>query len=215
MKKAFTLTLALLILVCSLCGCSALLGGNKYEKLSGTWRATIQDSPDEARRFLEAIDAYEEEIAAADLYSLKYVKTVTFTEGKTYYYTFDTPGTIACVREFLDGYFHDLYEVRTTLNNAYGMDFTDMSQYDFFAFYADLYGYTYYEELLDDLSANIYHYDELEADGNETGTYTIDGKHIMCTITGTTKAEGMEYKIDGNTLTLTYVNGTEVYTRVN
>ena len=165
------------------------------------------------RELLEAIDAYEDEIAAADLYSLKYVKTVTFTEDKTYRFAFDTQSTISYVRDFLDGYFHALYPIRTNLNDDYGMDFTNMSEYDFLAFYADLYGYTYYEEMLDDLAAGIYKYDNLEDQMRETGTYTIEGKTIMCTITGSSKAEGMEYKIDGNTLTLTYVNATEVYTK--
>lgn len=214
MKKALILTLALLMLVSTLCGCGALLGGNKYEALSGTWSAVIPDSAEEARELLEAIDAYEDEIAAADLYSLKYVKTVTFTEEKTYRFAFDTQATIACVREFLDGYFHALYPIRANLNDDYEMDFGGMSEYEFLAFYAELYGYTYYEEMLDDLSSSIYKYDSLETQMRETGTYTIEGNKIMCTITGTSKAEGMEYKIKDSTLTLTYVNATEVYTKV-
>ena len=217
MKKTLVLCLALVLVAFTMCGCGAVLNsvmsGNKYEALSGTWHAVISEPQEEALEFLNAIDAYEAEIAAADLNSLKYAKTVTFNPDKTYAYAFDTQGTIALVREFLDGYFHDLYDARATLNDAYGEDFTGMSKYDFFAFYAELYSYDYYEEMLDDMSSSIYNYAELEQEIRETGTYTIDGKHIMCTITGTTNAEGMEYRIDEDTLTLTYVDATEVYTR--
>lgn len=218
MKRAMILVMVIALTAFTLCGCSSVLesvlGGNKYEKLSGTWHAVITDSPEEARGFLEAIDAYEEEIAAADLYSLKYAKTVQFTQDKNYSYAFDTQETIACVREFLDGYFNDLYDARATLNAAYGEDFTNMSKYDFFAFYAELYGYSYYEEMLDDMSATIYDYEELEELGREIGSYTIEGNYIVCTIAGTTTPEKMEYSLEGDTLTLTYVDAVEVYQRV-
>lgn len=241
MKKALVLTMTLALVLSMLCGCGSILGsaasssssgdnGNRsdaesavreflnitdpYEELRGTWTSIVPDTVDEARSLLESIDAYEPELAIADLYCLEYAKTVTFTEDKTYFFGYDIEGTKACVRRFLDTYFNDLYDGRTTLNEPYGMTFDDMSRDEFLTFYAELYSYTNYEEMLDGLTANAYRYDELAVEGIENGTYTIDDDYIMCTITGESVAEGMKYSIDGDQLTLVYTNATEVYTKV-
>ena len=215
-KKSLTLILALLVAFSSLCGCSDVLPfETKYETLSGTWRCTLQDSESEARGLLESIDAFEEEIAVADLTSLKFVKTVTFTVDKTYRFDYDIEGTKACVREFLDNYFNDLYDARITLNDAYGIDFGNMSRAEFLGFYADIYRFSDYNEMLDVLSENVYDYDRLARESIESGTYTIDGSYIMCTTKGSYKAEGMEYRIHDDSLTLIYVNGMEIYSKVN
>ena len=66
--------------------------------------------------------------------------------------------------------------------------------------------------MIEEMTAVGYDYDSLSGK-LETGTYYIDGNDIMCTITGQTMAESLGYKVDGNTLTLIYADGTEVYTR--
>lgn len=190
-----------------LCSCAS-----RYEEVSGSWSSTLKDTPEQARALLEHIDAYEEEIAAADLDSLEYVKTVTFDMEKQYRFGYDVEATRQCVRNFYDGFFNDLYEARTTLNDAYGMDFDAMSKEDFLLFYAEIYGYSTYAELLDDLVENSYDFEELSKP-TEVGTYSFEGNRIMCTILGDTQAESLIYAIDGDELTLTYSNAVEVYTR--
>lgn len=219
MKKAWSLILVIALTAGMLCGCGSLVdmfsGSSRYEALAGTWSCVVDDSESEARALLDFIEAYEDEIAAADLTSLKFVKTVTFNADKTYRFGYDIEGTKACVRDFYDRFFNGLYDVRGTLNDDYGMDFDSMSKEEFLAFYAELYGYAYYEDLLDALSEEVYDYASLAANGIETGTFTINRNQILCTITGETEAESMDYSIKGNTLTLGYMDGTEVYTKVN
>ncbi|MBO7252829.1 MAG: hypothetical protein J6V25_09430 [Oscillospiraceae bacterium] len=193
---------------------SCLLGCSAVSPV-GSWSGVVSASTSEATELLQAIDAYDSELAAADLTSLQYVKTVTFTSEKTYRFGYDIAATKSYIRSFFDQYFNDLYQARSTLNADYGMAFDDMSKDEFFLFYADLYSCTSYEELLDTLTENAYYWDEMEIEGIETGTYTISGKKIMCTITGETIAESLGFSISGDQLTLEYVNGTEVYTRVN
>jgi len=211
MRKILAAAVAVLMAAGILSGCS-LLGGIKLEELEGTWCMVKEDTREEAMSLLENIEAYEEEIALADLDSLEYVKVVHFASNKTYYYGYDVEGTKACVRDFYDRYFNALYQGRSTLNEAYGEVFDDMSQAEFRQYYAELYGYTDYIELLDTFAEIAYDYEALE-DPTETGTFQISGDEILCTITGENVEEAMGVKLDADTLTLTYIDGVEVYTR--
>lgn len=87
-----------------------------------------------------------------------------------------------------------------------------MTKGEFQQYYAELYGQTNYTEMIDLFAENAYDYASLGED-LETGSYSIEGNQILCTATGQFKEETMRYKIEGDTLTLTYVDGVEVYTR--
>ena len=214
MKKYGFLALifVLALLAGFLSGCEST--ADKVEALSGTWTLVAQDSRDQAVSLLENIEAYEEEIALADLESLYYVQTAVFTQDLAYSFGYDAEATRQCVYEFYDGYFAALYAGRTSLNASYDYSFDELSQEEFLQFYADLYGYATYEELLVSITDKAYNYDSL-AEPWETGTYTIKGDDIMCTITGADYAESLGYQIEGNRLTLTFSNLVEVYTKSN
>lgn len=220
MKKRLFALIALLVTASLLCGCGAVAealfdDSDKYEELAGTWSSVQQDTVSEATKLLENIDAYPEEMAAADLNCLQYVKTVLFTTENTYRFGYDIDGTKACVRSFFDKYFNDLYEVRTTLNAAYDTNFDNMTRDEFLQFYAELYSQPNYEALLITLTANAYRWEDMMFEGIENGKYTIEGNKIMCTTSGASHAESLPYTIEGNQLTLKYSNATEVYTKVN
>ena len=214
LKKSLALVLIVALMAAMLTGCF----GIKMEDLAGVWHMEVQDSAEQARELLDSIEAYEEEIALADLNSLKYVKVVEFHEDKTYCYYADAEGTKDFVREFYEGYFAALYEGRAALSEAYGgEDFVSMDEAAFQQYYADLYGYATYTELVDAFTENAYDYAALE-EPSETGTFTISGDMIKCTETGNSFDEGMEAMIYGDNnehLTLTYSNGTENYIRVD
>ncbi len=213
MKKTvlFLLILAMVLLTFSGCGPTT---AEKIEALSGVWTITLDNTKDAAESLLDTIDAYPEEVALADLNSLDYVQVVEFTTDKTYRFAYDAEGTQACVKAFYESFFDALYEGRSTLNSVYEASFDDMTKEEFQQFYAEMYELASYEEMIDKMAETAYDYEEL-AEAWETGTYTIKGKNIMCTITGEVMPEALEYAIDGDTLTLTYSNGVEVYTKAN
>ena len=205
---AFVLVIALT--ACLFAGCES--EAEKIEKLAGTWSMLADDTSDEARDLLENSDFYEEEIALADLNCLQYAQKVTFNIDKTYSFAYDVDGTKDCVREFYLNAFEAMYEGRATLSSVYEEDFESMTEEEFQQFYADLYVTDDFDALIDKLTENAYTYDAMEEPW-ETGTYSIKGSKILCTTTGESQAESLGYEIDGNQLTLTYIDGVEVYTR--
>lgn len=213
MKKTRNILILLLVICVTAClftGCES--EAEKIEKLAGTWYITIDDTEKEAEGLLAAQDLYEEEIALVDLTALKYAQTVEFNTDKTYSFAFDPEGTKDCVRAFVEKAFEDMYEGRTVLDAVYEQDFGSMSEADFQQFYADLYVVNDFDSLVDQIVNGVYDYGTL-GEPWETGTYCIAGNKIMCTVTGETKAESLGYEIDGDTLTLIYVDGVEVYSR--
>ena len=210
MKKFLSVALVATLLVSLLAGCG-LLGLSKEDVL-GTWTTVKPDTQDEAMALLENVEAYEEEIALADLDCLEYVKVVEFHEDGTYCFRYDVEGTMACVREYYDTYFNALYEGRSTLEEAYGEDFVSMSQAEFRQYYAELYGYTDYIEMLDEFAQIAYDYASLE-EPYETGSYSVEGDQILTTISGEYTEEAMGAELEEGVLTLTYIDGVEVYTK--
>lgn len=210
MKKLISFFLVLALTVCLLSGC----GSNKIEALAGTWSATFADDESEALSVLESVDAYPEEIALADLGSLEYAKTYVFNDDMSYSFYLDPQSTKACVVEFFQGFFADLYAGRDALKTVYEADISAMSQEEFHQFYADIYGYADYDALIDALAENVYDYEKLKAP-YETGTFSFDGNKLMCTISGESISEAVAYSIsaDGTTLTLTFADATEVFTK--
>ena len=210
MKKYLSFALVAVLMVSLLAGCS--LFGLSKEDVLGTWKTVKADTQEEAMGLLENIEAYEEEIALADLDSLEYVKVVEFHEDGTYCFRYDVEGTKACVREYYDTYFNALFEGRATLEEAYSEDFVSMSQAEFRQYFASLYGYTDYIEMLDDFAQIAYDYAALE-EPYETGSYSVEGDQILTTISGEYTEEAMGAALEDGVLTLTYIDGTEVYTK--
>lgn len=212
MKKTrilLTIALVLSLLGC-LCACDST---EKMEALSGTWTMTAVDSEAQFMEFMESIEAYDEEIALADKSSLKYVQLVTFDAKGNYSFADDVAATKKCLREFYEGYFAALYAGRTTLNAVYKTTFDNMTEAEFQQYYAELYNCANYTALLNQLTEGAYDWDAKEAPW-ETGKYKIRGNRIYFTMSGDTDAEYISYTLKGDTLTLSYSNGEEVYTRV-
>ena len=212
MKKArilLTLALVLALLGC-LCACDST---EKMEALAGTYTMTAVDSEAQFMEFMESIEAYDEEIALADKNSLKFVKLVTFDAKGNYSFADDVAGNKKCLREFYEGYFAALYAGRTTLNTVYETTFDNMTEAEFQQYYAEIYNCSNYAALLDTLVENAYDWEAKEAPW-ETGKYKIRDNRIYFTMTGDSDAEYISYTLKGDTLTLTYSNAEEVYTRV-
>ena len=213
--KKLSRCLCLLLIGAMFCGLltgCAVSESQKIQKLSGTWVTILPDSEENALFLLEAIELFEEEIALVDLTSLNEAIAVEFREDHTYRFAYDMDLLWECVYEFYQGAFSSLYENRTSLNQVYEMDFSTMSEGEFQQFYAEIYGFASFSELVTYMADIGYDYESL-AEDLETGTYTIRGSEIFCTVTGETQEESLGYRIDGNQLLLIYADGTEYYTR--
>lgn len=159
-------------------------------------------------KLLENSDLYEEEISLVDMTSLRYVKQVTF-QSSHYSFGFAESETRAYLKNFYRGVIDALYEGHTSLEGIYGVTFGQMSKEAFQQFYADMYGAANYNALIETLAGNAFNYDKYF----EIGTYSIQGSNLKCSITGEIETESLGFKIKGDTLTLTYANGVDVYTR--
>lgn len=209
MKKVIALLLAV-VMLCSLSACE--LSGASMEDLCGTWSLELYQDAETVQTILTNLDFYEEEIALIDLNSLACIMCVQFNEDKTYSYYFDIADTKVSVRKFFEGAMSDLYTGRASLSEAYGQDMTTMTEDGFYQFYADLFGAATIDELLDSFVEFAFDY-EILAETLEEGTFRIMLKDIYKTPDGKTEEESMGFSIDGDTLTLSYLDGDEVYTR--
>jgi len=214
MKSMLTVCLVL-VLALSLCGCQT--NAQRTEELLGTYSITVPDSEEQILALMESIDAYDAEIALVDMNSLEYVKTLTFTESGAYSYAQDPEGVKACVEAFYEGYFEDLYEGRTMLNAAYadmGVAFDDMSRGEFRQFYADLYGFATYEDLLAEFVGGAYDYATL-TEPMETGKFRISGSKIYMQASDEFEESQVSYELKEGKLTIHFSDGTEVYDKVS
>ena len=210
MKRALCVALAL-VMVMSLTACFGL----KTEDVAGIWETVLPDTEVQAEELLLNVEAYEEEIALADLSSLTYVKAAEFREDGTYEFRVAAEGTKACVHSFYADYFANLYEGRTTLNEAYGVSFDEMTEEEFRQFYVELYEFVTYDEMLDHFAEIAYNYESLETPLEE-GTYTLKGDRIRCTATGEYDSGDIKAMVTGDNdehLVLTYSDGVENYDR--
>lgn len=209
MRKIFSLLLAAALL-CALCGCSG--NADKMNELCGVWEMTYVEDEETARGLLESMEFYEEEIVLADLTGLENTMTVEFTRDKTYCYSYDIDRTKAAIREFYDEAVTAVYNGRTGLTDIYGFETINMTEEEFKAFYAtELFSMENYEELLDYFVENCLDYTAIT--DFDKGTFRLSGSRIICTAEGSDTEEEMSYSISGNTLTLVYADGKEVYTR--
>ena len=206
--------LGLCLALCARLLCSCQSNEARMEELAGTWTMRDDDTEEQARSLLEYLEFYEEELALVDLTSLDDVMLVEFDTQGNYRFAWDVEGIKLCLVEFYDQAFVSMYEGRTSLNEVYGTSFDEMTEAEFRLFYAQLYSYESYEDMLNEFVEYSYDYDSL-AEDLETGTFTVKGSKIMCTVAGESEAEALGYKIEGDTLTLTFADGVQVYTRAN
>lgn len=209
-KKALVLLLVAALSMALFCGCEST--EDKMAALSGTWTMLTGDSVENAQFLVDTIELYPEEIALVDLNSLQQVKNVTFNMDGTYSFGYDVNGTMECVRDFYLRAFDAMYEGRASLSNSYEADIANMNREEFNQFYAELYSAADFDTMIDLFVDNSYDTESL-AEPFETGTYTIKGKELMCTITGESEAESLPYEIEGYTLILHFSNIDETYTR--
>ena len=208
MKRIFAIILSALLLL-SLAACNV----DYKAQIVGTWVCNKLDSDETKAGLLEYIELYDEEIAlvTANLYT---TKQVTFNEDGTYFFTEDPDGVKEHVRDFYDQVFTQLYNGRASLVDTsaeYGTDLSQLTEEAFFQFYAELYSYTSYEELLDGLSEKVYDYDSFGK--SEEGSFTVGSKKIDFDAI-TDEDDGVaEYKVEDNKLVITYSNGAETYTK--
>lgn len=208
--KHLKIILALTLAMVLLCGCG---GSVSVEELAGEWSMDIPCTQEDATYLLDMMDLYAEERAFVDLDSMKNVLIARFGEDGSYIFVCDEEANKVCVRAFYEGVMNALYDNRAELTGLYGEDVAAMSREEFNQFYADAYGVASYEFLMNRLVDNAYDYESLSAPIEE-GTFKIVGSSLMCTPSGEGEAGSIGFKLDGDTLTLTYSDGDEVYTRV-
>lgn len=212
MKKLLCILLSLVMLV-GLCACSMESEADLILKVAGSWSIKTEEQEETYDNLMEAIEWYDEEIAAVET-TLYTVKTVTFNTDKTYSFEEKAEDVKACLVEFFEGAFADLYKNRGTLAECYDTDISQLSEADFYQFYANLYSKADIDTLIEDWSNDLYDYETFVP--FDEGTYTIKGDRI--TLTPNNLLENKEgyvtYKVDGNSMTLTWSDSVEVYTKI-
>lgn len=205
MRKRFCIALVLLFAL-TLTACDSLL---PQKQLIGTWTCRTEESREYSLALLENFDMYEEELALVQtpLYTVRYL---TFNQDKTYSYATRPETEEACLREFFQGAFDDLYENRESISACYDWDMSALSKEEFLAFYAALYETEDFDALM-----NLW----LESAGTtigqyETGTYRIILSKIHMNADDGDDSDGyVTYQLEDNILTLTYGDAVEIYTK--
>ncbi len=185
----------------------------KIDDLAGTYVTQDYVDAETTEGLLTDYDFYTEEIALVDLNSLYAPRYVEFDTDKNYTFYYDAQGFRQNVEAFLRQAFESMYAGRDQLSAVYDVDFSAMSLAEFQSYYAELYSQPSFDELIRMLSDDAYDYDYVAQD-TEVGTFTIEEDKILCTISGHINAEAMGYKLSGDTLTLTFTNSVQTYTRV-
>lgn len=215
MKKLITRIISAVLAVLIVYGVKAVFNGivvpRQIEKLAGTYVTEKQFEAADVEDLLTDFDFYPEEIALVELDTLSMPKYAEFREDKTYTFYYDTDTFKANVEALFRQAFGAMYDGRSQLSAVYEVDMDAMTEEEFQAFYAELYSQESFDALVLALTEESFDYSVLAQD-TENGTFTIENEQILCTIMGHSTAEGMGYKLEGETLTLTYSNDVEVYT---
>lgn len=209
MKKVISLALVLVLLTAALCGCES--EEERKEALMGTWTMEVQATEKETMIRLENIDLYEEEILLVKDIPLTYVEEAEF-EYSRYRIGFAVEETKACTREFYRAMVDTLYKNRVMLNGIYQQEFDQMSEAEFKQYYANMYNQETYEDMINYFADIAFQYDNVF----DSGSYSIKGKRLQIVRDDVNEESGdLDYKIEGNTLTLSYSDSVNVYTRSN
>lgn len=211
MKKIKTLVCLLLLaaLAVGFAGCET--GSSKLKKLTGTWEYKMRENQDTVEILLENVDFCDEEIRLCEDVKLYSAKVLELTQDKRYSFSYDVDKTKECVRGFYRECFQVLYENRATLNEVYDYDFSQATEEEFLQIYAEMYQVDNFDGLLEVFTQEAYEYDNFE--DWETGTFRLLGDTILVTMDGEDEEKSMGFEMEGDELTLEYVDGTEVYTR--
>ena len=211
MRKIVTMSLLWILLLLCAVGC----GSDEEEQmayLAGTWTMELPPTEDEGRYLLELMDLMEEEMVLIDVEAPRYAQKVEFRQDGTYEFWYDGENAQALVEQFYRQVFADLYENRVDLDGVYGQHFEGITEEQFYQLYADMYGIENFQILVQAMAANAYNYSQLKLPW-ETGTYYLQEGMIFCLVEGTTQEVSIGYEILEDTLTLTYIDGTEEYQR--
>lgn len=214
-KKALA-GLVFFVLVAAIAGGMLFLQKQQEQErmaaLCGVWEMEVEVPREDAQTILENNDFYDEEIRLADLGSLYYTQTVTFREDGTYRFGVDTEAFRAQTAEFFRGVFQNMFANRESLNEVYGETFQEMDEAQFQQYYAAIYEMEDFETLISQLTENALDFGSLEE--FESGNFEVKNGKIDF-VTSSIDDEGVaDYTIDGDKLTITYVDGVEEYTRV-
>lgn len=210
MKKIIAFTLVLILLCCGLAGCET--EADKIAAIAGHWETVNYYTSDSVSESLVNLDLYEEEIAMMDPGAIGIVDVIEFNEDKTYTITCNPEKSIAMVEEYFRNAFATFYQNRDQLAGCYTDDLSAMTEAEFQQFYADLYGQTNFDALIEMFVFSITDEDHL-LQGTETGTYRIVGERIYFKTTGASEEEHITYSVNGDELTLNFANETEIYNK--
>lgn len=208
-RKAMALLLVLTV-AAAVFGCSST---SYKEALVGKWECQESFTGEEMSDLLSAT-FYDEEMAVISIEGLSFTKVVEFCEDDTYSFSYNGEACRESVRGFYAEAIEDLYAGRLGLTELYGDVVAEMTLPDFEQAYAELLGYSDFDDMLDGLTDALFDAAEL-AEPFETGTYKALKGRILTTITGETTEEYLEYTLEGENLTLTYIDAAEEYTRAN
>ncbi len=218
MKKFAKIIALVMVAVLALSFGACESNADKMAALVGTYHEVYTYPEEDVKELLtDYLEAYDAEIALADLTSYKEVYVAKFDADGNYYLNIDADATIDYVEDFYDGYFTALYEGRTTLNDAYsayGITFDEMTEDEFKQFFAEMYSQEDYAALIEYLVDADYYYG-LEEEYEDAGTYTIRNGKIYCKENGASEEETLGYNLEGDTLTLYFSDSTDIYTKVN
>ena len=205
MRKIMGFFLAFLMLA-GLCGCSS-----QKAALEGTWTHEGFYDSEAIMELFVWMDLYEEEIALMDPAAIPYLETVTFRADGSYTIACDVEQSTALAEEYYRAALDAFYENRDTLEQCYGVSFGVMSRENFFTFYAEMYGVSGYEGLVDMLTESTVDPQFLAA-AAENGTYRVTSRRIYCTPEGEPE-QYLDYTLEGDALTLDYAETDKVYMR--
>lgn len=210
MKRIVALVLTMILVCAGLNGCDLDLGAS--DAIIGHWETVRYYTSDSMRRSMEDLDLYAEEIAMMDLGAVGYVDVFEIRDDKTYTITCDAEKSIAMVQQYFRDAFATFYQNRSELDDLYEDDLGSMTESQLQQFYADLYGQTDFDALIELFVYSITN-EEYLLEGTEKGTYRVSRNRIWCTPEGEKEAQYIDFVVDGDILTLTYSDETVKYTR--
>ncbi|MBR6689552.1 MAG: hypothetical protein IKL68_06020 [Clostridia bacterium] len=183
----------------------------------GVWETEIKGTEKSKTNLLKNIGLSEKEIELCKKIEYKYVKVHEYDDNGTYKVYYDIDKLKENVEKFYDKAQGVLYLNRKSLHDYYLKNYKikikDMSRKEFDNAVAKLYSQKSYEEMLEYFVEIAYDYEKIK--NIENGTYTMRKDQIYVTVEGESKEEAIGYKVDNKvTLTLEYLDATEIYTRL-
>ncbi len=183
----------------------------------GVWEGEIKGTDKTRTNLLNNISLSDKEIELCKRIEFKYVKVHEYDDNGTYKVYYDIEKLKDNVKTFYDRVQGVLYANRKSLHDYYLKNYKvkikDMSRKEFDAAIAKLYGQKNYKEMLEYFADIAYDYENIK--DIESGTYSMRKEQIYVTVDGEKNEEAIGYKVENKvTLTLEYLDVTEIYTRV-